>query len=150
MQTWGTLQAPRPCLAHRCFGPSCHHYPLGTEAAGEGEEDTRLCGPLIDWLRGVSATCPDTVHVELGASSRTEGGEALASLLQQPIGEGEKAATEKALAEDKKYLAELKAECEAKRKAFEERQATRESPLKRKAPPSGASVGADGLHAQVV
>merc|ERR1719408_1237270 len=39
--------------------------------------------------------------------------------------EGEKADTEKAIAEDKKYLAELKAECEAKRKAFEERQATR-------------------------
>merc|ERR1719409_657642 len=39
--------------------------------------------------------------------------------------EGEKADTEKALAEDKKYLAELKAECEAKAKAFEERQATR-------------------------
>merc|ERR550514_695184 len=43
--------------------------------------------------------------------------------------QGEKAATEKALAEDRKYLAELKAECEAKRKAFEERQATRAGEL---------------------
>merc|ERR1719197_1681860 len=39
--------------------------------------------------------------------------------------QGEKADTERALAEDQKYLAELKAECEAKAKAFAERQATR-------------------------
>merc|ERR1719161_3241022 len=39
--------------------------------------------------------------------------------------EGEKAATQKALEEDRKYLAQLKAECEAKATAFAQRQETR-------------------------
>merc|ERR1719217_2013410 len=43
--------------------------------------------------------------------------------------EGEKADTERALEEDRKYLAELKAECEAKATAFAQRQETRQGEI---------------------
>merc|ERR1719183_1517056 len=42
---------------------------------------------------------------------------------------GDKAATQKAIAEDQEYLKQLKAECAAKTAAFEERQATRAGEL---------------------
>merc|ERR1719265_278328 len=50
---------------------------------------------------------------------------------EQALGDakGEKADTEAALAADTKYLKELNAECAAKTRAFEERQATRAGEL---------------------
>merc|ERR1719199_1147920 len=42
---------------------------------------------------------------------------------------GDKAATEQAIAEDRKYLEQLKEECAAKTAAFEDRQATRQGEL---------------------
>jgi len=65
--------------------------------------------------------------------------------------EGEKADTERALEEDRKYLAELKAECEAKATAFAQRQETRQGEIDAIGQATeilagGAVAGAAGKH----
>merc|ERR1719487_962838 len=65
--------------------------------------------------------------------------------------EGEKADTERALEEDRKYLAQLKADCEAKATAFAQRQETRQGEIDAIGQATeilagGAVAGAAGKH----